>query len=271
MDALTRLPIPPVDMQVTALNQTSNAWLAGISIAMLLLALLFGVKDLRQTRSPMFIFLLIGGALDGLVEPIVDIVGGCWHPVIGQQTLFEIMGRPMPYWLPLVYAAFYGILAAVVYRCVRDGMSRRAMWTLFLICLTLEPIAEGGMLHWDTYTYYGNQPLWIAALPPLWWIPANIAAISATGIAAIFAERSLGAAKASLLMLMGSPLIDAGMTSFVGFPAMVAVNSPFPNWLTQLCGVASVAIGLYALALMVRLMAKDSPERITTFKTAPAY
>ena len=66
---------------------------------------------------------------------------------------------------------------------------------------------------------------------------------------------------ASLLMLVAAPLIDAAVTVFVGFPAIVAVNSTFSNGLTQLCGVASIAIGFGVMYLMVRLVAKDSALR----------
>jgi hypothetical protein len=265
MDTLTRLPIPPIGTEVTALNLTIAAWIAGISGVVVLTGVIFGLKDWKEMRSPVLICLLIGGAMDSLVEPLVDIIGGCWHPVIGQHTLFEVMGRPMPNWVPVVYAGFYGSLAALVYALCRRGLSARGMWILFAICIVAEPISEGGMLHWHSYYYYANQPLWIAGLPPLWWIPANICAIYLTGVTAVFAVQKIGGWTAALMMVFASPLIDAAATTLAGFPSIVAVNSPFPFWLTQLCGLMTFAIAIYATHIVIRLAARDSPARLIDF------
>jgi ascorbate-specific PTS system EIIC-type component UlaA len=109
--------------------------------------------------------------------------------------------------------------------------------------------------------------LWIEGLPPLWWIPANVSAIYSTGVAAVFALRHIGGWKAALLMVFASPLLDAAFTTLSGFPSMVAVNSPFPFWLTQLCGIATYAIAIYTMHIVIRLVAKDSPSSLIDYSS----
>ena len=121
------------------------------------------------------------------------------------------------------------------------------------------------MLHWNSYYYYANQPLWIDGLPPLWWIPANVSAIYITGVLAVFALRHIGGWKAALLMIVASPLLDAAFTTLSGFPCVVAVNSPFPYWLTQLSGIATYAIAIYMMYIVIRLVTKDSPSRLIDY------
>ena len=258
IDPQTRLPIPPLQMQVTALNLSIGSWIAGISCVVIAIGFILGLRDWQRNKTLMVILLLVGGGMDSLVEPLVDIIGGCWHPLLGQKTLFEIIGRPMPTWVPTIYAAFYGGLAALVYLVCRKGVGAGLMWALFVGCLIAEPLAEAGMLHWGMYAYYGNQPLWIAGLPPLWWIPANVTAIYLSGLFAVWSERKGASLMPALLMPLASPLIDASVTTLVGFPAIVAVNSPLPVWLTQVCGLVAYAISIAVMRIAIRYFAADS-------------
>ena len=47
-------------------------------------------------------FMMLGGLTTTLVEPLLDIIGLAWHPMHGQNTAFELIGRPIPVWVVAV-------------------------------------------------------------------------------------------------------------------------------------------------------------------------
>jgi hypothetical protein len=256
IDSLTRLPIPPVDAVLSIEQQNVSLWLIRVVVVVLAVAVAYGIHDWRKAKSPTFLLLVLGGGLAVPFEPFNDILGGCWHPIIGQAPVFELMGRPMPLWVVMIYFAYYGVQAAVTYRILRSGISTRYMWLLFVVPTVVDIGLEVVLMRWDLYYYYGNQPLLFFKFP-LYWAVANSAVVFGAAVVAVFAEPFLRGAKRLATALI-VPLSDAAFAPLVVFPSAMALNSELPAWATQASGVASFVIAFMLVRIAVYVLANDS-------------
>lgn len=258
-DEQTKLPIPPLH---TVAPADVSFWATAIFSGLAAIVFLYGLKHWRDTGRPIVLMMMIGGAVTVFVEPVLDIIGAAWHPEIGQNVAFELVGRQIPWWVVAVYVFYFGALGSLNYLAFEKGVSMKVVWIWFSAPVLVDIVMEELMMHWDLYWYYGNQPLIAFFKFPLWWAPCN----------------SIGEfIGVSLLVLMGPALrgwklllipIILPVSDFVGYaavslPAVFVVNTEgLPWWLIQLGGVgtfALCALVVYALSLVI---ATDSPIRI---------
>jgi hypothetical protein len=214
------LPTPPVDATVSDVVEanviTVMAGLTGV-------ALVFAVVFWWRTKQPTVLMLILAGGSMMLLEPFVDVVGGCWHPS-DLARVFTLWERPMPVWLCLTYFVFFGIGGGLTWLVVRRGATPRTLWLLFLGGLVGDVVLETVLMHWDVYRYYGNQPLVFLKFP-LWWAPVNSVVDVVTAVAIVrFAAHLRGARQVLIIPL--AMAISAAANTVAGLPSWTAVNSP---------------------------------------------
>lgn len=174
IDPVFRIAAPPVDLALTAWDQVLAIRLIIVCGVIITLAVLFTLRQWSRSGSPVLLLLILGGALTNLLEPFVDLAAACWHPIVGQHTLFENMARPMPVWLLFAYVAYFGVLPMIMYHAFSRGISTRAMWLWFLVPVAADIVLEESLMSLSStlYVYYGNQPLRLHTFP-LWWAATN--------------------------------------------------------------------------------------------------
>lgn len=252
----TRLPIPPLDV-------LPNAQLIhGLTLLYLVLigsAVTYALFHIRQPKGRLILLLLVAGCVTVLCEPILDVLGAAWYPHIGIPVAFELMGRPMPVWIVLAYTFFFGFVGSFTVLCFQHGMTRKQVWLLFMIPVVLDIVQQEIMVHYQMLLYYGNQPLVLIKFP-LWWPPCDS---FGNFLAATVAYRLLPQLKGwkSLALIVIYPLADFVGYAAVGVAGFNAVNSQFPNWVTQLCGLASWVLVIPLVQAIARNVAIDSPSR----------
>jgi hypothetical protein len=250
-------------MVVTPHDAAVAHWVFIIASAAVLLLLLYALRDWQRSKSPILALILLGGALTNVMEPFVDITGGCWHPIIHQDRLFAIMGHPMPVWLLPTYAAYFGVLPMCMVVNFRKGITCRAMWLWFLVPVIADIILEEGLFGisgGNLYAYYGNQPLRVHVFP-IWWAPVNAIGVYVSAIALVLAAPHLRGWRLALVPLF-TPLLYCGVGALAGFPSYVVINSDFPYLATQLGGVASFVLAGGLAYLGTQLFAADSRWQI---------
>ena len=110
--------------------------------------------------------MLLGGAATSVVEPLLDVLSGCLHPIVNQHhTVFTLMGRHIPLWVVETYGLYYGGFGSLNLLAMIKGISRRAVWIWFLAPFIGDIIIEVVQLHFNLYLYYGNQALEVAGFP----------------------------------------------------------------------------------------------------------
>ena len=168
MDPDTRLPVIPLD---AVFNQTAGNYATAIFGFMAGAVFLYGLTYWRDTKNPIVIFMMLGGLTTTLIEPLLDIIGLAWHPMHGQNTAFELIGRPIPVWVVAVYLMYFGGLGSLNYLAFKRGVTMRSVWIWFSAPMLLDIVMEEIMMHFELYIYYGQQPLILIKNFPLWWAP----------------------------------------------------------------------------------------------------
>src|SRR5471032_1030247 len=115
-----RVLLPPLDAMF---NFTAAYWTT-VSFSVLAgIIFVIGVKFWRDTRNPIVLLMMLGGLTTVIVEPYLDFIGGAWHPIHGQNTAFELMGRPIPWWVVPCYIFLFGGLGTLNYMAFTKGVT----------------------------------------------------------------------------------------------------------------------------------------------------
>jgi len=250
-----RLPQPPVD----ALAQVQIDFYATAIYSMFAAcALIYGLYYWWRTGRPIIVLMLIGGALCSTVEPFVNIVGAVWHPIVNQVTAFELMGRPMPWFLVTGYTFYFGVLGSLTYLAFAKGVTTRQFWLWATVPMLVDIVMEELMLHWNLYIYYGEQPLILINKLPLWWVPCNSLG-ELLGVCLLVKSAPLLKGWRQLLIPLLIPVCDAVAYAAISLPSWIVVNTPVPAWLNQLGGLATCALAFLVLYALSKVVPNDSP------------
>lgn len=260
-DPDTRLPVLPLD---AVFNQTAANIATGLFSVLAAAVFLYGIKHWRDTKSPIVLLMMIGGLTTTLAEPFVDVVGCAWHPIHGQNTAFELMGRPIPLWVIPAYLVYFGIIGSFSTMSFARGASMRAVWLWFSVPLVFDVAWEEVMMHYDLYDYYGNQPLILLWKFPFWWTACNsVGELLGVAMVVLLAPVLRGWKVWFIPVIM--PIMDVIGYAAVGLPSMIVVNTegvtPLVRDLAGMATFALTGIVVYGVALLI---GSDSPLRRTS-------
>ena len=242
---MSGVPTPPYEATVSdAVQTTVTTVMAGLAISALAFALVYWWRTGRPTILVLF---FAGGAMM-LLEPFVDVVGGCWHPQ-NLARVFTLWDRPMPVWLCLTYFVYFGVGGGLTWIVIRRGVSSKVLWGLFMAGIVADAVMEMVLLHWGTYVYYGDQPLVVLKFP-LWWAPVNSLIDLAVAVAIVRYQHALRGARAALIIPLAMG-ISAAVNTVAGWPSWTAINSNIRGFAGALLGVATFAVA----AVIMRVLA----------------
>ena len=251
--------LPPIDsvFNLAAANQVQSVCLVLVTVVFL-----YGLRYWHKNGSPIVLLILLGGFTNLLVEPFPDTIGAAWHPVIGQNTAYELMGRSIPWWVVINYPAYFGALVTANYLAFAKGVTMRGVWLWFLVPLVLDLAQEEAMMATNLYYYYGQQPLILINKFPFWWGPCN--AMGAYLIAAVlaFMGPSLRGWKLLLVPVI-MPISYAVAFAIVGLPSIISIHTMnVPVMVSNLAGLSAFVLSGFAVYGVAHLLGTDSPWRM---------
>ena len=252
------LPMPPVDavFNLQAANVVSVGCIVSVICVMIFLMR-------RPGNRVVVLAMMIGAAATTFMEPLFDIITAVWHPIIGQNVAFTLLGRDVPQWAFTGYMNVYGCAGSMMLIAFMNGVTRRTVWLWCLAPLFFDFLIEEVMLHYDLYFYYGNQPFVLLRFP-LYQPACNTVGVFFGVTVLYFLSPWLNNDKWKWFpaALMIVPLCGAAGFLGASIPAAYATASTsMPNWLTQLCGAGSWVIALAWVHGISLLVAVDSPAR----------
>lgn len=239
-------PIPPLVMPATA-QAVVTAVVGLIAMAALVAAVVLG----RRHRTPLYLVVLLGGALASIDEPVADLLGGCMHPQTGGWTAFSTFDRPIPVWVVLAYGLFFGAVPLILLALMRGGDARRrfvaGIGVIFAANLLIElPVIGAGM-----YVYYAEQPFKVFGFP-LYWLFINSAGVATIAVVLVrLGHRFRGARLGWALLLPPAAQIAAYL---VGMPAFSMYNTDADSPWKWLGAVATMLLGALVLRELSRLV-----------------
>lgn len=220
----------------------------------LIVAIVIGIRDISTKRDPLMLYLLIGGFLGEMLEPICNVLGMAFHPEIGQEVGFTTLGREIPLWLMLTYPWYFAVFG---YRIIRwdqsgqldSGRYWKLFWSAALFCFAIE-IWPVQIVFWD---YYGPQPLTFFGMPLMWYVVNPTSVVCAGAFAALIARRSSGFGNWPLMVTM--PICIVGFHTGVFAPLYMTQNAGWTATESLLivpvtCFFAAVILNLFKYLLL---------------------
>ena len=247
-----QLPAAPVE---SAIDPTVQLVVTSIMACFALAALITSLVYWARSGKPTIFMLFISGGAMMVMEPFVDLVGCCWHPANGWHV-FTAYGRPMPLWLCLVYFFYFGIGVGVTWILMKRGLSRAQLWGMFVANMLGDIVLEVTLLHFDTYYYYGGQPLVFMKFP-LWWAAANglITMVAAT---IVYRHEQYLRGWRQLLILPISWTCYVGAAAVTSWPSWLVINTDTSWPVMQLGGIATFALACWFMSLVVTMVEKPA-------------
>jgi hypothetical protein len=250
-----QLPLAPIHTSIDETVQTNVTVVMGvIAVA----TLIFSLYHWRRTGKPTFLVLFVAGGLMMLFEPMVDTVGAVWFQKENAWVAFTLYGRPIPVWLCLTYFFYFGIGVGAGYLFLRRGVTRGQVWLMFGAGIAGDFLLETILLHYDTYIYYGDQPLVLLKFP-LWWAPVNsLIVLVAAAVVYRFDDYLAGARQ--LLIIPIALTCSAAVNAGAGWPSWLVINSEM-GWVPrQLGGLLTWVLALWFVSLVAGAVAKRATE-----------
>jgi len=252
------LPVTPDGTQMP-----QSAQLA-VTVAMAVLVagfIVYAMREIARARSVTLALLLIGGAVSYFNEPIDDVLGLVWHPVVGQWTALDTFSR-VPLWGLGIYIVFFGGMPYLILQNLRRGMTRRQLWGWVGVLAVVDVAVELPVLASGIYSYYGDAPLQIGGFP-VYWIVINAVGPLALAVLLLATGDTFTGWRALYLLFLPM-MCDAAGSVAVGWPIFSALNAQASTPVRWLAAALTIAIGLATLDLLIAYAARKSAALVST-------
>jgi hypothetical protein len=247
---------PPRDMVAPDTIQTVMTVGVGTVLALLLIGIT--VLCVRK-RTPLYLLIMVGGAICMFNETALDILGHCYFPEQGDWQAYETLDRPIPAWVAFSYVAYFGGLTALEVFCLRRGVSRTQILIGLATIEGLNCLLELPPLKQDLYTYYGEQPLRIAGEFPAVWLVFNCVG---SFLAASIIFRALPYLKGPrMLFVLLIPPVCQHAAFWLGVPYVAAINSDVSHGVMTLAALITISLGALVVYTLIDLVAERGEAR----------
>lgn len=206
-----------------ALSPTVDYWATVITLVFTVLTVLNCLWRARQMRSNLPIIILLGSIGTIALEPMVDVLGSLVFPNEGVRIGIELMGRPMPVYISLIWWFYWAGGVLFVAEMILGGITMKKWMMTGAVFVALALLIEMIPLHYRMWHYYNVQPLRVGGFPTFWGF-VNTSAVMGTGAAVVLLHRLLDKATVWLLVPL-FPCIAFGLNTAVGLPGYAVVST----------------------------------------------
>lgn len=261
------VPAPPFDTPYyTDITNIATAILFAITASWVVVGLL----DYRKSNSPILLAFAFSGFTCDLVEPYLDVMGGCLWPTSPTLTIFNVLGRPMSLFSLSAWAAFGASMTCISYllirKVIRDKKPTSWLWLTFIIAGLVDVFFEEIMLNAHLYVYYANQPLILLTKFPWYYATLNGGGLFMVA-AVVYRYRACFMGWRALFLLVLVPMFEGANYGFTAMPAWIVVNGQY-GWLTtQVCGLLTVVLGFAVMAGTFKLVLQRNPFALKSCST----
>ena len=248
----------PVTPDGTPMPQSAQL-VVTVAMAVLVVGFIgYAMREIARSRSVTLALLLVGGAVSYFNEPIDDVLGLVWHPVVGQWTALDTFSR-VPLWGLGIYIVFFGGMPYLILQALRRGVTRRQLWAWVGVLVVVDVAVELPVLASGIYSYYGDAPMLIGGFP-VYWIVINAVGPLALAVLLLAAGDMFTGWRALYLPFLPM-MFDAAGSVAVGWPIFSALNAQASAPVRWLAAALTLVIGLATLDLLIAYAARLSAAR----------
>ena len=248
---------PPWDM---VMNAEAQVWFTVFVMVPWVIFIYVALGRLVKQKDSIPLLFLIGGMCAIVMEPIVDVMGMCFFPVIGQwEGLETFQGRPVPIWMYPVYSWFVGGQAYLLWKSMNEGkVTGQTIWRHWLVGWVVNIILESPGVLFGVYAYYGDQAFNFWGLP-LWWPAVNATMpVVAAFIVHMSWHHLLGWKALYIIPLL--PIADGLVNGGLAWPTWSALHSGYGFVATYPAAIMTIALAALCIWLLANAM-DDSFEK----------
>lgn len=239
----------PSDLRIAPHAELVITIASGIAV---IAALVVAVRYWRTNGSAIPMALLVGAAVAVVNEPLVDLLGKCYHNATAQYRLFEIFGRPIPLWGMFGYVTIYGVIAWCIAAAMRHGVRQSRLWLIIVALCLVQVVMEMVILPTNLYYYYDYQP-WSFFGMPMHWLALNFSGTVLTASLIALAWPYLTGWRQ--LLIIPLPMTTQALCSYlIGLPVFVALHSTHGAVVKWLGGAVTIALTIAFISVVSRVV-----------------
>ncbi|WP_457134867.1 hypothetical protein [Mycobacteroides abscessus] len=238
---------PPTDLHANQTVAWAVLWLVGVGLVGTLAA---AVIIARRDRNPLFLLLLVSGAVlfPFCVEPAGDIIFATWYPADTPVIAATILGRHIPLFVVLGYAAGIPVACYAAYQMIVRGAAVKSILVALAAISISEGIVEMTAVHFGFMKYYGNHALIFGV--PLSTLVQNAGMFTVIGVALAWIKPHLHGWRWAIVPLV-PPAVFMSYVIACTMPNFYAIHgqmSPAPFWgMALISTVLNAGVGVGAL------------------------
>jgi len=263
---MTQFPLEPARDLIMP-----HAWDLGFLIfagSVLACFVLFGLWELAVKREPLMLFLLIGGLVGEMLEPICNLLGMAYHPEHGQIVGFITLGRHIPLWLVTCYPWYFGAFSYSLIKWDSAGtLTPKRYWsalaTATFFCFVIEIFPVRAVL----WQYFGPQPLMYAGMPLMWYVVNPTSDIATAAFLALAVRRRTGWQRWIVMALM--PVSIVGFHTGAFAPVYVTENAGWSAEESIATALVSTIFCVVLLRTLANMLFRENSV-VTSTAAAPA-
>ena len=202
--------------------------------------------------------MMLGGSASSLLEPALDNIVLFWYPQEVGTEAFAVLGRNIPWAIPIGYAWFVGGLPFFAARYfARRSLTPAGFWTACGVVVVLDFLAIGSCTWLNVAGFYGSDVLRFAGYP-LWWAPFDVV-IAVGGGAVLYLIKPFVRGWRRVYLVSIPPVMTGFVAGTYGLPIMTALRG---QWSTAgMIGMSAlvIALGVATLSSLLRIL-QDSSE-----------
>lgn len=241
-------PVPAPPMMISAPHGPSLLFLV-ICVALFIAAIGLAGKDALKGQT-LGLFVLLGGLLAGVLEPMLDSLGLLWFASDNIAIAVTTFHRFIPLYVVLGYSFFFGGLTLIGYRALLAGKRSTWFWKFYAACWIFDLALQATGRAFGLYQYYGNQPFLIFGVPA-WWFSID-SVLPALAALVFFHLRQHLHGWRNMIIVPLLPALYAGLNTAAGWPVFSVLNSDVPTLMTWLGGATTIALALFYQGLVAR-------------------
>ena len=249
------IPTPRPDWALGSVDTVVAYTVFGLAFVV---AVVYAGREAFFERRLWPVFLLLAACVAVVYEPIVNVLGLCTYPEIGQLTWIDALGRRIPVYIGLVYVVYWSAPVLWLMNRIRAGINSRQWWAIYALFTIVVTLFELIPLQRGWWSYYGvQQPLLVAKFPAWWWVVNSAAIFGLATVFSLLRDRMLANGRTAWVIIPLLPMVLLAVHGGPGIPVFLSVGTTTDPLITNVAALVSIALALISVWFFGYLVCQD--------------
>lgn len=238
----------------------------GLMIAAALVLAVIAVRmSLKNSDWTPLVFLIAGTMASITTEALADYLSHFSHAQLGAIPFQVSYSRFIPLHVFFIYSVYFGAWYLFAYpRMVAKTIDSSFLWKGYFLTAGMAYFFEAIPIQLGMWKYFDPQPFYFwKGTMPLHYAFLNAFSVIFSVIAMDKLRLIPGKTRKWLVMLILGPIAPVMGHIAAGQPYYLTMNSAMPYWMIHLGGLATIALCLLGIWVIIYLAGYDQDRRFT--------